>query len=635
MTMITIFNYGMLGVTMLVSILLMILMSINHNSSTTRFRLLWAGLCLLIVAQVFDIFRMRILYHGVSTTQPLTYLIFVGYYLSAVSVLIFMVMHALLQFPWICDHSQRFRTIFFFCEFIVLVLVLTTFQTGFVYEVRYGRVQLGVMDIVFYALRLLLIVFSLLLLPRYHQMLPTRIYHEWLLLLLASLIVHIPPLLVPGLNMFAVFANLFFAVVYGMFYSNSFEEGTARMGTDMYRRELNYQLSKKKSFYVLDIRLNNYEALVERTLNRYEDKDMRVLYRTLDEELHERRNLYIYQKSVNRIAIIYSQSEEEMVEQVAHTVKETLSASFGGELQFQMVGIACPQYAASEADIMRLTYALRRQCQKGDFLMCTREDYEQYCERKDILALLGSMRLEKEDVVLFARPSMDTSGMMNGQLEILCRLQLAGKGIVHAEEVIRMAEQYGFIHDVNMLVLSNICEYLSTDITAFRDMRVSVHISGEELENPKFLADVCEIMQMYEPGPGRIEFEVEVTKKLGDIEHVKAMMQQLQAYQVGFILSGVDPADIDFESVALLPFSAVYFSAACIKRAAEDRTYYDMIGMLVDLLRDRGYRIGFKGIEDDELEDLAVSFGADFMQGEKYGHPFPIEELELHVDQEF
>lgn len=625
------YNYELLGVTMLTTALLVLLTYVNHSCSTKRYNILKAGLHLLLVNQIFDIFRAQILYEGANYPQPVTYLVFVGYYLSAATVLILMVMHALLQFPWISDYSQRFGTIFFVCEFTAAVLALTTIQTGFVYEIRQGQVLMGVADAVFYLARLVVLAVFVLLLPKYRSMVTPRIFRNWLVLLVVSAVVHILPLFAYGLNVFAVFANMFFGVVYCLFYSGNFEEGTARMGTDMYRGELAYQFGKKRDFYVFEVKLKNYEALVERTQNCYEDKDLRRLYRALDEKLHELRKVYVYQKSVSSIAIIHEQADTQLATQTVQMVCETLRESFGGDLQFQVVGIACPRYASSEADIMRLTYALQEQCPDNNYILCTQTDYEQFCERKEILLLLNEMQLEKQDVVLFGRPTVDTSGLMTGHMEILCRLQLAGKGIIHSEQVIRMAERYGYIHDVNMLVLNNICEYLSADTEAVRNMRVSLHISSEELENPKFLGDVCEILHMYAPGPEKIDFEVTMAEGHMDIEHVRDVMQQLQMYQIGFILSDFDPSNVDFESVAMLPFRAIRFSAKCVHKACENRAYYDVIGMLVDLLKEQGHAIAFKGIDNDEQEDIAVSLGADYMQGEKYAKPFPIEELEMQM----
>lgn len=634
MTMISQYNYELLGVTMVTTVLLLLLTYVNHCCGTKRYNILKMGLHLLLLNQILDIFRARILFDGISYSQPVTYMVFVGYYLSAATVMIFIVMYSLLQFPWLDEKPQRLATIFFICEFSVVVLVLTTVQTGFVYRIRQGRVMVGIGDGVFYFARLIVLLGFVILLPKYRKRLTPRIFRNWIVMLLIALAIHIPPLFIDGLNVFAVFANLFFAMAYSLFYSGNFEEGTARMGMDMYRDELAYQYGRKKDFYVFDIQLKNYEALVERNQNRYGEKDLKQLYRALDEQFHSISQVSVYQKSVTDIGIIHSQADQTMAAQTAQTACEILQQSFGGNLQFRMAGISCPRYAVGEADIMRLTYALQEQCPENHYILCNENDYEQFCERKDILILLNEMQLEKQDVVLYGRPAVDSTGLMTGRMEILCRLQLAGKGIIHAEQVIRMAERYGYIHEVNMLVLNNVCEFLRTDTELVKQMRVSLHISSEELENPDFMDDVCRILQTYEPGPEKIDFEVTMASGQTDIEHVREAMQQLQMYRIGFILTDFDPSCVDFESVALLPFQTIKFSAKCVRKACENSAYYDVAGMLVDLLKDRGYTIAFMGINNDELENIAVSLGADYMQGEKYAKPFPIEEIEMQMNRD-
>ncbi len=634
MTMISQYNYELLGVTMVTTVLLLLLTYVNHCCGTKRYNILKMGLHLLLLNQILDIFRARILFDGISYSQPVTYMVFVGYYLSAATVMIFIVMYSLLQFPWLDEKPQRLATIFFICEFSVVVLVLTTVQTGFVYRIRQGRVMVGIGDGVFYFARLIVLLGFVILLPKYRKRLTPRIFRNWIVMLLIALAIHIPPLFIDGLNVFAVFANLFFAMAYSLFYSGNFEEGTARMGMDMYRDELAYQYGRKKDFYVFDIQLKNYEALVERNQNRYGEKDLKQLYRALDEQFHSISQVSVYQKSVTDIGIIHSQADQTMAAQTAQTACEILQQSFGGNLQFRMAGISCPRYAAGEADIMRLTYALQEQCPENHYILCNENDYEQFCERKDILILLNEMQLEKQDVVLYGRPAVDSTGLMTGRMEILCRLQLAGKGIIHSEQVIRMAERYGYIHEVNMLVLNNVCEFLRTDTELVKQMRVSLHISSEELENPDFMDDVCRILQTYEPGPEKIDFEVTMASGQTDIEHVREAMQQLQMYRIGFILTDFDPSCVDFESVALLPFQTIKFSAKCVRKACENSAYYDVAGMLVDLLKDRGYTIAFMGINNDELENIAVSLGADYMQGEKYAKPFPIEEIEMQMNRD-
>ena len=88
----------------------------------------------------------------------------------------------------------------------------------------------------------------------------------------------------------------------------------------------------------------------------------------------------------------------------------------------------------------------------------------------------------------------------------------------------------------------------------------------------------------------------------------------------------------NFESVMKLPFEMIKFERHCIKRASEQTMYYDVVGTLVDLFREQGFLVAFKGIDNVQLEEVAISLGADFLQGEKYTKPFPVDQIEEQPD---
>ena len=66
------YNYELLGVTMLTTALLVLLTYVNHSCSTKRYNILKIGLHLLLVNQIFDIFRAQILYEGDARAAPVS-----------------------------------------------------------------------------------------------------------------------------------------------------------------------------------------------------------------------------------------------------------------------------------------------------------------------------------------------------------------------------------------------------------------------------------------------------------------------------------------------------------------------------------------------------------------------------------
>ena len=403
------------------------------------------------------------------------------------------------------------------------------------------------------------------------------------------------------------------------------------MSTDMYRSELDYYLAKKKDFYIYEIQIRNYDRLVERRL--YSEEELDGFYRMFESRLTgTKRGAMVYQKKHTSLGVIASQMKPDEAEELAGKMRDWMSEFFAGKLVFGIAAVRCPMYAQQFVDAERLLRFLQKKCPQNNYYFCEDSDYEEFCERDKILRMLHDMHLEKEDVVLFGRPIMACGSSRATRFEILCRLQMAGCGIIYSEHVIRLAEQYGYIHDVNMAVLAKVCDFLVTDTAIRENLQVYLHISGEELENPGFAEDVLAIIKDYDLAPEMLGFEVTLVPGEGDIDRMREVMGVLREHRIEFVLTDFDPTTVNFESIRGLPFGTIKFERHCVKRASESAMCYDVLGMLVDLFREQGFRVAFKGIDNTQLEEVAMSLRADFLQGEKYTKPFPIEQIEMQPD---
>lgn len=114
----------------------------------------------------------------------------------------------------------------------------------------------------------------------------------------------------------------------------------------------------------------------------------------------------------------------------------------------------------------------------------------------------------------------------------------------------------------------------------------------------------------------------------GDIDQMREAMSVLSEHELAFVLTDFDPTIVNFETIMGLPFEMIKFERHCVKRASESAMCYDVMGMLVDLFKDQGLYVAFKGIDNAQLEEIAISLRADFLQGEKYTKPFPIEQID-------
>lgn len=617
---------------MIFTVFLLVLTRINHSRVTLRYRILKFSLWLLLVSQVLDFFRLQVWCGDNMYPAPLLFVIFVGYYLCAFTVMILIVMYMLLLFPRLAKRRYWLYTMFFVMECVSAVLILSNDLTGFVYTVDTGRFIAGPADSIFFVLRLILLVLFLLFVVLRRKQLPQKLFENWVLILVFGLGIHLLSIGVKYLFTFDCFADVFLGMMLFLFHFGTYEEGNARMGTDMYRGELGYSLEKQKQFYVFEIKILNYDRLVERRL--YTEEDMDAFYGLFSEKLAAvNMEAMVFQKKHISLGVLIGQISEEEAVALAEKMTEWMNELFAGQLLFGIVSAECPKYAKTLVSVERMLRFLQKKCGENSYYFCNDKDYEEYCERETILRLLHDMHLQKQDVVLFGRPVISCRNLCEAYLEILCRLQVAGNGIVHSENVIELAERYGYIHDVNMAVLASVCDFLEKKTAAREYIHVSLHISGEELENPGFVDDVLTIVNRHELAPQSLGFEVTMVPGEGNLTQMQKVISELRDQQILFTLVDFDPMCANFESVMGLPFEMIKFERHCIKRASESASCYDTMGMLVDTFKEHGFVVAFKGIDNARLEEIALSLGADFVQGEKYTKPFPIDRMGEQKDR--
>ena len=149
------YNYGLWAFSLFFTAFLLVLTCINHSRETKRYQILKLSLWILLANQLFDIFRIKVRCEGVMYAPQVVYVIFVGYYLTAATVMTLIIMYMLLQFPQLAEREQFLHTIFFLCECTAAILILPTNLTGLVYSIEEKRFNTSIGDEVILAVRLI------------------------------------------------------------------------------------------------------------------------------------------------------------------------------------------------------------------------------------------------------------------------------------------------------------------------------------------------------------------------------------------------------------------------------------------------------------------------------------------------
>lgn len=627
-------NYGCM---LVLTLALLAFMRVNHSRESARCRIIKWGLYLLLINEVSAAFRAQILFDSGIYPLAVIYLALVIYFLTEAVVTILAFMYLLTLFPALEKKGNALQTLFFTCVSIAALVIVTTPITGFVYHLDYRRdggpvVLSGSYALLFYVRLVLLAVFFVVVLWK-RAVLPRRQFENMSVVLAVSVALHLCALVFRSIYPFGFFANTFFGMLYWLFHSASYEEGRGYMGSDLYGKELAYDLSGKRPFYVFEVSVANIDYLMQR--GKLSRDDLMSVYGELFERMNEAyRRALVFRKHPGRIGVIAEGLSQEEAQAMAERLKEWMEGLFDGILVYHIVGISCPQYGECAADVEHLLKLLTAKCEPCGIYFCSEEDFAEFDARGEVLLYLQNICAQEEDMVLFGSPMIDRKSSRIERFEVFGRAQMAGSGIIGSHRITDLARQYGYSHDVNLAVLKNICEYLKTAEAAGTRLKVSLRISSDELENPGFAGDVLDIVNQYGFEKETIGFEIKMAPGQRDIEGMLCAMQTLRENGIIFILADFSPSSVNFEGIAELPFKTVKFASGCVRQAAESTKRFDVTGLLVDMLKDRGYDIVFKGVEDEELDEIALSLGADYLEGEHYARTLPLDDIAQQLDLE-
>ena len=235
--------------------------------------------------------------------------------------------------------------------------------------------------------------------------------------------------------------------------------------------------------------------------------------------------------------------------------------------------------------------------------------------------------VERHELVLHYQPVKDLSTGALVAMEALLRWQHPTLGMVAPAEFVPLAEETGLIVEVGRWVLSEAClDCAGWQAQGHEGVNVSINVSGRQLEDPQFPADVERALQA--AGLAASALSMEITESVivteGSLGH--QAMEDLQ--RLGVRLA-IDDFGIGYSALS-------YLATLPIHALKVDRTFIAGLGTahdgaivtaMVDLAHKLGLEVVAEGVETErELAELKAA-NCDEAQGYLLGRPGPLEAL--------
>ena len=234
--------------------------------------------------------------------------------------------------------------------------------------------------------------------------------------------------------------------------------------------------------------------------------------------------------------------------------------------------------------------------------------------------------LQDHEFIVYYQPQVLVSEETCVSLEALVRWKKNGK-IILPGEFLPLFEKNGFISEIDMFVLEEVCKLIKSWIDAKEVlMPIAINISRTHLMEPDIVSRIIAVCQKYQVPTKYIDLEITESAFLEN-EH-EVMERAIALKNAGFTIS-MDDFGTGYSSLALLkdiPMDILKLDREFFTHLMNEREKI-IISNIIKMARELGIAVISEGIETSEQVQFLKKIGCELAQGYYYSRPQPFLEL--------
>jgi diguanylate cyclase (GGDEF)-like protein/PAS domain S-box-containing protein len=209
-------------------------------------------------------------------------------------------------------------------------------------------------------------------------------------------------------------------------------------------------------------------------------------------------------------------------------------------------------------------------------------------------------------------------------MEALARWRHPGRGLLHPDAFIDLAEETGLIVPLGRQILTTVLKEMPAPQPGVRPLRVSVNLSARQLGQPDLAAMVESALEEADVPPARLALEITETLLLTDSAEMQTVIGQLKRIGVDLSLDDFGTGHSSMDYLKFLPVDELKIERRFVAGLLSDRRDRAIVSAIIHLAHDLGLRVVAEGIETAEQAELLRHLGCDTGQGYFFARPGPM-----------
>ena len=229
-------------------------------------------------------------------------------------------------------------------------------------------------------------------------------------------------------------------------------------------------------------------------------------------------------------------------------------------------------------------------------------------------------------IVLF-QPIVDLTTELLVGAEALVRWEHPSRGVLNPADFIPLAEESGAIIDIGRHVLQEACHAVAAaERRGFRLGKITVNVSGSQLQQPGYAREVLEIVERSGWDPLRLVLEVTESSLAAEQGTSVAALEELRRGGIRIAIDDFGTGYSSLSRLAHLPVDILKIDRSFVSSIVPGRPA-PIIASITALAEALDLATVAEGIEHHDQATVLARHGCDRGQGWLYGRPVPLAQL--------
>jgi len=241
--------------------------------------------------------------------------------------------------------------------------------------------------------------------------------------------------------------------------------------------------------------------------------------------------------------------------------------------------------------------------------------------------------LDHDQLCVYYQPIINVASGDPVATEALVRWRHPHHGLIPPLDFIPIAEETGIIIELGRYVLERACEQGAAWQRQFDiPLQTFVNVSGHQIANPLFPAEVADIARRCNLLPGTLGLEVTESVLIEGVDSPIAVLSKVHAYGLRLMLDDFGTGYSSLSYLRRFPLDGVKVDRSFIDGLDSSPQNAAIMRAIVEMCHALDLTVVAEGVESPgQLEQLS-QLGCEHAQGYLLCHPMPAEEVSRFLD---